>query len=85
MPQLVKVGALYERLGEEAVNEIAAWLDQMYDAKAELDALRRDVKEVLREVQAIQLKLCSQSKPPSIDVWDVDRLAGRPQIDFSHP
>lgn len=30
MPQLVKVGVLYERLGEEAVNEFAAWLDQVY-------------------------------------------------------
>ncbi len=63
MPQLVKVGALYERLGEEAVNEIAVWVDQMYDAKAEMDALRRDVNEVLREVQAIQLKLCKDLTP----------------------
>jgi hypothetical protein len=63
MPQLVKVGALYERLGEEAVNEIAAWLDQVYDEKAELDALRRDVKEVLREVQEIRCKLNEVRKP----------------------
>ncbi len=40
-PRLVNVGALYERLGEDAVNAIAAWLDQVYDAKAERDALRR--------------------------------------------
>jgi len=61
MPQLVKVGALYERLGEEAVNEIAAWLDAVYDAKAEMDTLRRDVKEVLREVRAIQRELSKDS------------------------
>ena len=36
MPQLAKVGVLYERLGEDAVNEIAAWLDQVYDADAVL-------------------------------------------------
>ena len=64
MPQLVKVGVLYERLGEDAVNEIAAWLDQVYDAKAEMEALRRDVKEVLREVRAIHLKLC-EGLPPA--------------------
>ncbi len=58
MPQLAKVGALYERLGEEAVNEIAAWLEQVYDARSEMDELRRDVKEVLREVQAIRDALC---------------------------
>ncbi len=54
MPQLAKVGALYERLGEEAVNEIAAWLNQVYDARAEMDGLRRDMREVLREVRAIR-------------------------------
>lgn len=64
MPQFARVGVLYERLGEEAVNELAAWLDQVYDAKAEMDALRRDVNEVLREVRAIQLKLC-RVLPPS--------------------
>ena len=63
IPQLVKVGVLYERLGEDAVNEIAAWLDQVYDAKAEMDALRRDVQEVLREVRAIHLKLCEDLPP----------------------
>jgi hypothetical protein len=57
MPQLAKVGALYERLGEDAVNEIAAWLDQVYDAKAEMEMLRREVREVLREVRAIGLEL----------------------------
>lgn len=64
MPRFARVGVLYERLGEEAVNELAAWLDQVYDAKAEMDALRRDVNEVLREVRAIQLKLC-RVLPPS--------------------
>ena len=63
MPRFARVGVLYERLGEEAVNELAAWLDQVYDAKAEMDALRRDVNEVLREVRAIQLKLCRVLPP----------------------
>jgi hypothetical protein len=53
----MKVGALYERLGEEAVDEIAAWFEEVYEAKVEMDALRRDVKEVLREVHAMRLEL----------------------------
>ena len=57
MPQPAKVVILYEQLGEEAVNEIAAWLGQVYDAKAEMEALRRDVKEVLCQVRATKLKL----------------------------
>ncbi len=66
MPQPAKVGILYEQLGEEAVNAIAAWLDQVYDARAEMDALRRDVKEVLGEVRAIKLKL---SEDPADARW----------------
>jgi hypothetical protein len=93
MPQLAKVGVLYERLGEDAVNEIAAWLDQVYDAKVEMDALRRDVTEVLREVRMIRLEL-SRDPPcrapftvrtPTSDAWDVDSDVGRPQIDSCHP
>jgi hypothetical protein len=63
MPQLVNVGLLYDRLGEDAVNEIAGWLDQVYDAKAEMETLRRDVKEVLREVRAMRLEYSKDWKP----------------------
>jgi hypothetical protein len=38
--QFVRVGSLQKRLDDEAVDEIVAWLDQVYNAKAEVDALR---------------------------------------------
>ena len=31
----------------EAVDEIAEWLDQVYDATREIEELRRDVREIL--------------------------------------
>ena len=62
MPPWVKVGRLYERIGEDAVNELAAWLDQVYEAQREMDDLRRDVAETLREVRALRLTLAGMRR-----------------------
>ena len=57
MPRLVKVGLLYARFGEDVVNELAEWLDQVYDARREMEDLRRDVKQILQEIRAVHLKV----------------------------
>jgi hypothetical protein len=38
----------------EAVDEIAEWLDQVYDAKRGIEELRRDVREILSRLSKTQ-------------------------------
>ena len=57
MVYLVKTAKLSERLGDEAVDELVNWMNQVYDAKKEMDTLRREVREVLQEVREMRLWL----------------------------
>ena len=57
MPYTARVGHLYRVLGKDGVAEIAAWMNQVYDAKREMDNLRRDVREILSEVRALRVIL----------------------------
>ena len=54
MARLVHIPNLYRVLGEEGVNEIQAWLDQVYDHKKEMDNLKIELKMIRDELKAIR-------------------------------
>lgn len=60
MVYVARTGSLYRSLGEEAVNELTDWLNQVYDAKQEMERLRRDVREILGRLHEIQMTLIRQ-------------------------
>ena len=60
MVYVARTGSLYRSLGEEAVNELTDWLNQVYDAKQEMERLRRDVREILGRLHEIQMALIRQ-------------------------
>lgn len=56
MPVLVHFSrAVYDKLGHELVGELVDYLNQLYDVRADVDALRRDVKHLTDDVNALTL------------------------------
>jgi len=54
MLRLVHIPNLYKVLGEKGVNEIQAWLDQVYDHKKEMDNLKFELKMIREELKSIR-------------------------------
>jgi hypothetical protein len=47
----------YEKFGHDGVDELVKWLNQVYDEKRDLDFIRRQLDEVLRELRDLKLQL----------------------------
>lgn len=74
MVYVVNTAKLSERLGDEAIGELVAWMNQVYDAKREMDALRRDMRDLLSEVRELRRWIAAEGfyRPPP-DAWDEGR------------
>ena len=71
MVYVVNTAKLSERLGDEAIGELVAWMNQVYDAKREMDALRRDMRDLLNEVREVRRRITAGGfSPPPSDPWD---------------
>ncbi len=58
MPYLANFSRdFYEKFGQDGVDELVKWLNQVYDEKREMDLLRRQLDDVQREVRELGLQL----------------------------
>ncbi len=65
MPVLVHFSrAVYDKLGHELVGELVNYLNQLYDVRADVDALRRDVKHLTDDVNALTLRVIERLPLP---------------------
>ena len=65
MPVLAKFSeAVYDKLGDETVAELADYLNQIYDRRAEMDGLRRDLRALTYHVHALTLQVIERLPPP---------------------
>ncbi len=60
MARLVHIPNLYKVLGEEGVDEIQAWLDQVYDSRREMENLKIELKMIRDELRAIRKSIASR-------------------------
>jgi hypothetical protein len=56
--------AVYDKLGDEGVEALVAYLNEVYDLRADLDALRRDVKRVADHLHTLTLDVIERLPPP---------------------
>jgi len=62
MPYLANFShAFYERFGQDGVDELVKWLNQVYDEKREMDLIRRQLDDVLRELRELKIQLITRS------------------------
>jgi len=65
MPVLAKFSkAVYDNLGDETVAELADYLNQIYDRRAEMDGLRRDLKALTHDVHTLTLRVIERLPMP---------------------
>ena len=65
MPVLAKFSkAVYDKLGDEAVGELVDYLNRVYDQRAEMDGLRRDLKALTNDLHALTLRVIERLPAP---------------------
>jgi hypothetical protein len=60
MSPIVHIPNLYKVLGEECVDEIQAWLDQVYDSRREMENLKIELKMIRDELKTIRNLIASR-------------------------
>ncbi len=53
----------YEKFGQDGVDELVKWLNQVYDEKREMEVLFRMLQDCLRELRELRLQIVTRSSP----------------------